>query len=206
MLNRVYSFLKMNNYNDQELTEAIKAGGEQLDAALQHVYYKTESRERFFTFVKSKNGSLAEAEDVYMEGLFIFYTNIQKDVFKGQSSLQTYLFGICNNLWLSTRRKEIRRAEIRAGINELETEQEMPLQKLLMKEKESLLTAIFSKIGEKCKELLSLARLGYSATEIAEKTGYKNENVVGKKKNFCINVLRELMLDQPHLVKILLEN
>lgn len=197
----------MKDYSDKELIAAIKKGGSSLNAALQFVYYKTSCRESFLSFVRTQNGSIEEAEDFFIEGLYLFYTKIQKEEFKEQSSLQTYLIGICKNLWLSKRRQESRRAEIIAGIKSITLiENENPGTTLLMKEKETLLEKVFNKVGEKCKDILSLSRLGYNAKEIAKKTGYKNENVVGKKKSNCIRALRELMLDEPNLVKTLLGN
>jgi RNA polymerase sigma factor (sigma-70 family) len=50
--------------------------------------------------VRKNNGSIHDAGDIFHDGLLIFNRNLNNGMFRGQSSIKTYLFKICKNLWL----------------------------------------------------------------------------------------------------------
>lgn len=56
-------------------------------------------------FILRNSGTEAEAIDIFQDTLLIFNRNLRDGTFRGESSIKTYLYGICKKLWL----KEIQR-------------------------------------------------------------------------------------------------
>lgn len=53
-------------------------------------------------------GTENDAIDIFQDGLLIFSRNLKNGLFRGESSIKTYLFGICKNLWLKEIQKKKR--------------------------------------------------------------------------------------------------
>ena len=52
------------------------------------------------SIVSTQNGSQEDAEDVFHDGLIIIYNRLKNKRFKLNSTLKTYLFFVCKNIWL----------------------------------------------------------------------------------------------------------
>lgn len=63
-------------------------------------------------YVLTNNGQADDARDMFQEGLLIFIKNLSTGKYRGESSIKTYLFAICRNLWLKT--IEVRQREAMA--------------------------------------------------------------------------------------------
>jgi RNA polymerase sigma factor (sigma-70 family) len=57
------------------------------------------------TFILGNSGTEDDAIDIFQDTLLIFSRNLKNGAFREESSIKTYLFGICKNLWF----KEIQR-------------------------------------------------------------------------------------------------
>ena len=76
---------------DEELLAAIRQGSE-LDKAIKSIY--REHFESMAWLVKNNNGSQQDAEDIFQEVLVSFIGLVQKDKFRGESTVKTFLFSI----------------------------------------------------------------------------------------------------------------
>jgi RNA polymerase sigma factor (sigma-70 family) len=57
------------------------------------------------TFILRNSGTGDDAIDIFQDALLVLNRNLKNGSFREQSSIKTYLYGICKNLWL----KEIQR-------------------------------------------------------------------------------------------------
>lgn len=61
-------------------------------------------------YVQKNGGTKQDAIDTFQDGLAILFYNLNTGKFREESSLNTYLFGICKNLWqkeLTQRQKQV---------------------------------------------------------------------------------------------------
>ena len=88
------------------LIDAVRAGGKEEDEAIafliRNEYGKVEN------MIVKRNGSIADAEDVFQEAVSVLILNIRKGVFKGESAVATYLFAICKGMWYKRFKKYMR--------------------------------------------------------------------------------------------------
>ena len=64
--------------------------------------------------VRKKNGSENDAVDIFHDGLLIFNRNLKNGSFRGESTIKTYLYSICRNLWLKQFDRKQRQLEAEA--------------------------------------------------------------------------------------------
>jgi RNA polymerase sigma factor (sigma-70 family) len=57
-------------------------------------------------YVRANSGTTAEAEDIFQEALLIYLEKAKAPEFKFTSAPETYLFGICKNLWYAELKKK----------------------------------------------------------------------------------------------------
>lgn len=82
------------------------------DKAWQHIYrsyYPVIKR-----LVLRSRGSEQDAVDVFQDTLMILHRNIRAEVFKGESTLKTYIYSIARNLWLKQYKKMQKSAIVEA--------------------------------------------------------------------------------------------
>ena len=89
--------------SDQSIIETIQQGG-QLSKVISDLLYG-EISAPIKAFVLKNSGNEADAADIIQEGLQQLILNIRLQQFQGKSSLKTYLYRICRNLWISRLRK-----------------------------------------------------------------------------------------------------
>lgn len=90
------------------------------------------------------------AEDIFQEGLMIASRNVMEGKFKGESSFNTYLTAICQNIG----RKQFERADkFRSTPNTIEiaNEPESEAEDLIYR-----LTLLKERMDEKCREIIDL--------------------------------------------------
>jgi RNA polymerase sigma factor (sigma-70 family) len=73
--------------------------------------------------VMKNHGNLDDSQDIFQEGLAIVHNNILEGTFKEKSTIQTYLYSICRNLWMrELRRREKGRISIQDMMYELRSD------------------------------------------------------------------------------------
>src|SRR5688572_15827013 len=78
------------------------------DQAWEYVYktYYPMVRE----LIQKNSGTDEDATDIFQDGLLVLHRNISNGSFREESSIKTYLYSICKNLWLKELERRARRA------------------------------------------------------------------------------------------------
>lgn len=188
-------------YSDIEIIEGIKTGGIQEERFLKFLYQKNKTA--VIDLILKNKGSLEEAKDVYQDAIVALYENIKASKYRGESAIGSYLYSIARFIWLN----RLKRKSIEQKVLDIQrpTEVQMShLNKILEKEQEQKIIAIFQSLGEQCKEVLVYSiYYEYSMKEIFEKMDYKNEQVVRNKKSKCMKQLKKMIELQPEILKLL---
>ncbi|MCO6489488.1 MAG: sigma-70 family RNA polymerase sigma factor [Phaeodactylibacter sp.] len=191
-------------YTDESFIAAIQSEGQAPDQTLAGLYENEAWRNAVFRLVQDSGGSREDAEDVFQEGLRRMIVNIRNGLFEGRSSLKTYHYRICRNLWVSQLRRDNRRQELQQALQNHDTGLDSE-ETLIQKERREHLAKALKLLGDNCRQVLVMWTKGYAMEEIAEAAGYKNGNVAKKRKRICLSKLIARVRQQPELMKILLE-
>ncbi len=191
-------------YRDKEIIDAIKRGGASRENVTSFLYRK--HIHQVVTFIQSRNGSLAEAKDIFQDAIIELLLAVEEDRFEGKSSLSTYLIAMSKNLWF----RRFRRLGVEKNyLNTLKEDDQIihdhPESNILRKDQEQLIEELLDQLPKNCKEVLTLWSLKYSMKEIAHKLRYKNEQIARNRKNNCLKGLKNLLKDRPEVRKMIAE-
>lgn len=158
------------------------------NAALQLIYKNAYSMVE--SFVMKNKGSKSDAKDVFQDGIMIFYRNIYNKNFKFGSSLATYMFSICKNLWLMKLRRNILKITDDIDSDQLVQEQIEIEQSNIQSVKEMLL-----ELKEECRDML----VGFyyenrPMKDLALRFSLASEQAAKNKKMRCLKYLSSLIL------------
>lgn len=185
---------------DIELIDMIMQGSQEMNNAIEYILSKQANKIK--DYLMKQNCGKEEAEDVLYEGLSILVMNLRSGEFKNESSINTYLIGICKRIWY----KKFNRMLLHKKWQEIE------IRELGVPYEENEITAelshgldiLMTNLKDKCKEVLQLWSLSYNMEEIKDKLGYKNTQVVMNKKNLCLKELRKQLTDNPKLKDLII--
>jgi RNA polymerase sigma factor (sigma-70 family) len=190
------------NYADGELIAMIKDAA-RLDAAITFLY--RQHFEILCTHIEQNQGSRQDAEDIFQEALVAFINLVQKNKFRGEAGIKTFLFAINKNMWLNELKRrgravaretifENEKQTADPGINNIITGREARLQML----------AVMDKLGETCRKiLLAFYYENLAMKEIVKTMDYENEQVLRNKKYKCLKNLEQLLTNNPLLAQTL---
>lgn len=191
----------VSRVSDAELIARLRKGTVEEDQALRTIYrtcYPTVAG-----FVLRNSGDAGDARDVFQDGVIVLYRNIKQGRFNGESTLGTYLFSICRFLWLKQLRRKGREP---VEVMDEDATHEPPVGQLLDDERRNTVLALFARLGEACRQMLTLSFYeNLDMTEIAARTGFKDEQNARNKKFKCMKALRELLAADPVAARALRE-
>lgn len=196
----------MVRYSDEEIVDAIKAGGTALERVMSFIYNDSNFRTDIIRFIQNKGGSSADAEDVFQDGIRNLIMSVRKNKFRGESSIKGYLFGVCRNIWFKQFNRYVRAENYKANLEVNPTDHQDPEIVLVTEERAEIIDQILAKLGPACQKVLNLWRMSYSMKEIAQELGYKSDGVARKKKHQCFKGLLSLVEDNPNIVNFLRES
>ena len=183
----------MLNKPDGELLEILR-GPDQIarDKALAEVYRRTYAViERM---IVSNSGTVADAEDIFHDGLFSFYKQAQNGLTL-TCALRTYIFSICRNLWLKRLRKSGRSSRLEDQHQEIVELDNDPAEFLIVDECSGLVADHLKKLGGDCQKIIVYAYFDqHKADEIAKLMDYATPQVARNKKSSCLKRFREQVL------------
>lgn len=191
-------------YKEEEIITALKSDSNQYSVPLNSFYQ--EGKEFFTIYVQKNKGSKSDAEDIFQDGIKHFVLNIRSGIFQHKSSIKTYLFRICRNLWLSKLRRNNKWQSIQQILTLEAKGNVYMLSPFQNEERKVLLNKALAFIPDACRQVLSLWSQGYSMKEIVQRTIYKNEMSVMKKKSICLKSLVTKVKNQPGLMRELLNH
>ena len=187
------------SYSDAELIIALK-DSKGMDEALRFLYETHYSLLEHY--VINNKGSHDDAADIIQETMVAFVEIIERDKFRGDASVKSFLYSITRNLWLAELRKR-NSSDNRNRIFETakDTTERETVQHLVQKEQHSFIVQLFEKLGSKCKELLMLVYYeDLSMSDILQSmTDYENEQVLRNKKYKCMKQLESMMQENETL-------
>jgi RNA polymerase sigma factor (sigma-70 family) len=173
----------------QELREQISQGDER---GLTYVF---EQSHRYCVrgLVKNTGCDTEDAEDLFMDALLVFRENVLSGKLEKLSNLQSYMYGICLNLWRS-----LNRARTRWEKEQNEVERQLWL--ILGQEEDPwggddgeyvrrqirTVTAALEKLGETCRKLLTYVYIEERPhREISQLLGLASAEVVKVTRHRC---------------------
>jgi len=161
---------------------------------VKHLYLN--HRKEFLGFGKRYGLNEDELKDIYQEA----FLAIRKHALNGRlldvrSSFKTYLFGIGKHKILDiikTKKNQVSFEELYK--NFVGEEELLVTEAVNLSPQQTKLRTYFKKLGEKCKEVLTLFYYrGLTIAEIVEHAGYSNANVVKAHKSRCMKSLKDMI-------------
>jgi RNA polymerase sigma factor (sigma-70 family) len=183
------------NTEDQALLTGILAAD---GAVIERMY------ERYLPgiirYIQSNSGSVEDARDVFQEGMMVIYKKCASGSFELHASLETYLFVVCRNLWLSHLRKT--KPVFLEGGEDWEDPDEDTLKIMETQVREQLFYRHFRSLGARCKRILELFFQKTPMKVIADMLG-TSESYVKKRKHICKEQLISAIKSDPHFREII---
>lgn len=188
----------MSELTDNDLIPMLKSSDKTIrNKALKDLYRV--NYPRIATHIKNNSGNPEDAEDIFQDGLIALYQQVTNGTFQGNSSLNTYLFSICKNLWLKRLRKSSTSKEGFELDPEIATDENLAIDDLIADETTKALADLLDKLKGDCKKILLLFYYEKRRmVEIAKIMGFANDQVAKNKKNRCLKELRVLATQLPN--------
>ena len=139
---------------DTELVSNLRSGQKMEDAvkALYKNYFESLS-----WYILQNSGTRQDAEDIFQEVIVTFIDLVQKDKYRGEASIKTFLFSLNRHIWLNELKKR-GRAALREEKFEKgrETIDEDAGKMMAGRESSIQLRDLLDRLGENCKKILLL--------------------------------------------------
>lgn len=192
----------IRNFPDQELVANIRSG-QRMEEMIKAIY-----REHFGSlswYVVNNSGSRQDAEDIFQEVIVSFIELVQKDKFRGESTVKTFLYSLNRYTWLNELKK---RGSTQAREEKYESQQDrvqMDTSHLIAdRESKAMIRQLVDRLGETCRKILALFYFeNLSMKDILLTTDYENEQVLRNKKYKCIKQLSQVINENPSLKQTL---
>ncbi|MBN8674566.1 MAG: sigma-70 family RNA polymerase sigma factor [Chitinophagales bacterium] len=188
----------IRNLPDTELVANLRAG-KSMDESIKALYRN--HFESLCWYIMNNSGSRQDAEDVFQEVVLSFIDLVQKDKFRGESTVKTFLFSLNRHTWLN----ELKRRG-RALVREEKYERGQERTELdaghyiADREGKAEVTRLVGELGDTCRKILLLFYYeNLSMREILETLHYENEQVVRNKKYKCLKQLEQMITEKPYL-------
>ncbi len=181
----------MNNPEDQKILEGIATGNEVIITA----FYKN-NLPYIRRYILQNSGREEDVEDVFQDALVLIYQKLKENSLELHSSLRTYFYGICKNIWRNRLRKNKKMVITEDDLNTQEIVDAVIIQDLEYRDREHVYRKHFLRLNNTCRELLKLLFLGNSMKDISNITGY-SEGYARKKKFDCKKALLEMIEKDP---------
>lgn len=179
-----YTCQVMSPHPDHDLILALRSGN---FSVLDDVY--RDNAATITSWITKNSGSLADAQDVFQEGIIALHQKANDANFILTCPLGALLFRICQNKWLYHLRKKKREAEVRS-LAPVQSDQEGNVHELLEAvEEEDLrqrrMREAFAQLSELCQQLLRLLATGMPGADIAEKLEMSSASTVYRRRHAC---------------------
>ncbi len=192
----------IRNFPDSELVDNLRSG-RRMDETIKGIY-----RNHFdglCWYVMNNSGSRQDAEDVFQEVVVSFINLVQKDKFRGESTVKTFLFSLNRHTWLNELKRRgratLREEKFEKGQERIELDTS---EVIADREGKEQIVKLMSELGDTCRKILLLFYYeNMSMKEILDVTDYENEQVVRNKKYKCLKQLEQMILEKPFLKETL---
>ncbi len=188
----------IRNFPDSEMLDNLRSG-RRMEETIKAIY-----RNHFgglCWYVMNNNGSRQDAEDVFQEVMVNFIELVQKDKFRGEASVKTFLFSLNRYTWLNELKRRgralVREEKYERGQDRVEMDTS---HFIAGREGKAEVLRVVGELGETCRKILLLFYYeNLSMKEILEATDYETEQVVRNKKYKCLKQLEQMVNANPAL-------
>ncbi len=158
---------------------------------------------KVIAYVRKNSGDEAAARDIVQEALITIYDQAKTKGLQLTCPFDAYFFLICKRKWLNILKKEGHKGvtieEERLYIRDDAHEQMERSREF--EEQQNLYMAMLSKIGETCKNIITLGFSSLSMQEVADQLGVTYA-YARKKKSLCLAKLTQLIKDSPNYKRL----
>ena len=189
----------VQSFSDRELLDSLQSGA-MVNECVRDIYRK--HFDQLSWFVLHNNGNRQDAEDIFQEVVVDFIEAVQKNTFRGESSVKTFLYSLNKYAWLNELKRRGRAATREVKFDKEYDKEEVDVSHhIANREAKGLIMRVVEQLGDTCKKILVMFYYeDLSMKEIVDKTEYETEQVVRNKKYKCLKQL-EQMLDENPLLK-----
>lgn len=177
--------------SDQDFLEGLKNA----DNSVLKAFY-----ERFLPaivrLVENNSGGRDDALDIFQDALMVIYKKVNTDEFKLTSSLSTFLYAVCRNLWMKRLNKKSF-SEVSIKDTEVYKDDADMLDAMDKLEKYRLFKSKMEELTGNCKEILQLFLNGVNMKRIAMQLGLSSVAYAKKRKFVCKEQLMGLIRNDP---------
>ncbi len=185
---------RQTQHADHKYIEALLQNNRTL---IEEIYQQ--SAKTVLNYVLKNNGDQQDARDLLQDALMAIYEQAKRETFSLNCPFDAYLYYVCRNMWLNRLKKRKRKGVTEMSILPSEDNSDvLTLAEETTKEnrKQILFRAMFEKLGESCRNILSRNWKGKNlkeiATELSISYGYAR-----KKKAECVLRLTKLVQEHP---------
>jgi len=188
----------IRNLPDTELVANLRVG-KSMDESIKAIYRN--HFESLCWYIMNNSGSRQDAEDVFQEVVLSFIDLVQKDKFRGESTVKTFLFSLNRHTWLNELKRRGRAVAREEKYERGQDKMEMDASHYIAdREGKAEVTRLVGELGETCRKILLLFYYeNLSMREILETLHYENEQVVRNKKYKCLKQLEQMITEKPYL-------
>jgi RNA polymerase sigma factor (sigma-70 family) len=182
--------MKKDSYLEEDnLINGIKENEEMV---ISYVYKK--NFPVIANFIRLNGGTNDDAKDIFQEAMIILYNNLQNPEFKLVSKLNTYLYSVSRNLWLSQLRKKCNVTDSIEDVADYIQDNELTFEDIeVLNLNKRRIELSLNLLGEPCKTILSYFYFyKWSMQEIAEAMGYTNAENAKNQKYKCLLRLKKI--------------
>ena len=192
----------IRNFPDSELVANLRAG-QRVEEMIKTIY-----RDHFQSlawYIMNNSGTRQDAEDVFQEMIVNFIDIVQKDKFRGESTVKTFLFSLNRYIWLNELKKRGRAMAREEKYERMQDKVELDTSHYIAeREGKEEVMRLVDKLGETCRKILLLFYYeNLSMKEILLTMDYENEQVVRNKKYKCLKQLEQMLTADPALKQTL---
>ncbi|HHM20710.1 MAG TPA: sigma-70 family RNA polymerase sigma factor [Bacteroidetes bacterium] len=184
----------MQQFSDSDILEMLRSGEppkqERAFRRLYQSYYKT-----IENLVNQNSGSPDDVKDVFHDGLIVLFNNAKKEDFQLTSSLKTYLYSVCRNIWLMKLRKVKKESPLKDHHKHIPMEQSI-FDTLVSNDRKKFVESLLEKLSEDCRRLIVLYYFNkMKMAQLKEVFGLGSEQAAKNKKSQCMKKLRQLAMN-----------
>jgi RNA polymerase sigma factor (sigma-70 family) len=181
----------MDQLPDKIITRGIL---EHKSHVIQYVY------KEFFPMVErmvvNSGGDKEQAKDVFQEGMVIIYKKITKNGLELTCRFSTYLYAVCQKIWLQEKRKNVTRMRLTISEPEMVEDSEPQFHEDSEQIKQ-ILNKHFNNLSKDCQKMLILHFNDTPIEEIQKIMNYQNTHYVMDRKYRCKKSLIQRILNDP---------
>lgn len=142
-------------------------------------------------FISKNSGQNEDAKDIFQDGLITLINNLNKGSFKGNSTIKSYLFAICKNIWFQHLRKNKKFKQ--TELTDIEATDDL-IEKNEIEEKYDLVKKKFRKLGDECQKILiEFYYQNKSMKELQQSFNLGSAQAAKNKKSRCLKKLATLV-------------